>query len=410
MAQQWVSLTMANLLPSEVQTIMTAIQALTSVVKTPLDAVSSILGTAKAFLVSLPALDFISALKSLVESFKNNLVGSGFYLCDMWDYPTKQIQPPDSRFGPETTYGSWRLEGGDFSSTFLADLADSFDDENDPNRPQFTGSVAMIVIVIARGSLDDVGVQSRDGDLGEVWRGLASGIASAGRAVDEARWRGAWALMRQTAEAQSSDKVAVRVTRVQRAFRMFTRMTREELDSMPVPMNPETGESFFEGMDTSSLSWDNDILPIVEAVENQIEPAEYPDWNRATLYEVFPELEQIIDLLFDAVLDLLQSGSTIKEAIIALIDAIQAKLDQLEEYIDMIDAIIDDIQNILDMTGFHGIYLTTNNGVSSIKSQLLSSTSYPFTGKGFYAGMAILAGGSANVTALSTIFSSIAGS
>jgi hypothetical protein len=407
---QWVSLSMSNLLPSEVQTIMTSIQALTSVVKTPLEAVSSILGTAKAFLVSLPPLDFISALQSLVESFKNEIVGAGFYLCDMWDYPVKQIQPPDSRYGPTTTYGSWRLEGGDFSETFLTDLADSFDDENDSNRPQFSGSVAMIVIVVARGTLDDVGIQSRDGDLGEVWRGLTGAIASAGRALDEERWRGAWARMRETAEEQASNKVSSRVTRVQQAFRMFTRMTREELDSMPIPMNPSTGESFFEGMTTSDLSWDDDIVPILEAVENQATPAEYPDWNRATLYEVFPELEQIIDLLFDAVLDLFQSGSTIKASIIALIDAIQAKLDQLESYIDMIDAIIDDIQNILDMTGFHGIYLTSSKGVSDLRTQLLSSTGYPFSGKGFYAGMAILAGGAANVTALSTIFAPIAGS
>lgn len=405
---QWVSANLASLLPSEVSTILSTIKTLTSVVSTPLQAVSTILSTAKALIVSLPVLDLTAALKTLIESFKDNVLGTGFYLCEMWDYPVRQITQT-SDHGPNNTYGNdLNYDGGEFNKTFLYDLLASFEDMADPNRPKFTTKSAMLVLVAAAGTIDALDLSTEDGNIGQAFRGLEQSISNAARGLNEQRWKGAWNKIRQVAEKQPSNKVASRIDRMQNVFKLFSYLPRAELDVIPIPFSSEYGSSFFEFVDVEDIDWETDIVPILETIEIQYEISEYPDWSKATLKEVYPELANIVDAIFDPILDLLVSGATIKDKIIALITAIQNKLNELQRIIDYIDKIIEDLDNILKTTGLHAIFVTSSTGVSGIKTKMLAATNSPFASKGFFSGIAILVGGGpADVSAFEAVFSGV---
>lgn len=401
---QWVSANLANLLPGSVDTIFTSVRALTTTVSVPLEAVQAIMNTSKLVLASLPSLDFISIVRDLVEDFKDDLIGSGYYVLDMWDYPVKQLQP--TTYGYDQTYSNLQTSGHFFSESFQQDLIASFDDAHDVSRPQFTSSVAMLVIVVARGTLDDLGVDTEEDNIGEAWKGFETAIHGTSRIIEELRWKNSFGFIRQVAENQTPDNVATRVTRAQRAFKLMSYMTREELDLLPKPMNPETGEAFFEGMATTDVDWEEDIVPILEAVENTFESYEYPDWQSGTLADVYPELDDLVNTIFDPIIELLESGGTIVQSIIDLIDAISAKLSELQRIIDDIDIFLEQIEDLLNATGFHAVFLTSSNGVEGLKSELENASNFPFTGKGFYAGMSILVGSDA-VTPFTTIFQPI---
>lgn len=402
---KWTSASLSNLLPGAVETIFDAIDALVTVVKTPLDAVKSALNLASVFLVSLNPFDFISALKLLVDDFRKNILGGGYYLLDMWDYPAKQLMP--STYSPDSTFDALRLSGDTFQSSFQADLLASFDDLDDTSRPQFTGKCAILIIVAGRGTIDDIGIMPEEDNVGRAWRGLDAAINHAGNKVRDIRIRAAMAQIRLAAESQPQDKVAQRVERTQRAFRLLSFMSTDDLDLIPTPMDPATGESFFENTDPTSLSWEDEVAPILETIETFFEPHEYPDWERATLYEIYPDLAVILDVVFDAVLDLLGEGGTILKAIKDLINAIQAKLDELDRIIELIDELEEQIEALLNATGFHVLYVTSDNGIADLKSKIQSATDLPFTSTGFYAGMAIMVGGG-DVPAFDTIFGVIA--
>jgi hypothetical protein len=287
----------------------------------------------------------------------------------------------------------------------------SFEDEKDTNRPQFSGPVAMMVVVTGKGTIDDLNVMPEEDNLSDAWKGFAASIENAGRALQEKRWKASFETIRTVAEAQLENKVSVRVQRAQRAFTLLGHMTRDELDVIPIPMDPGTGKSFFEDVDTidiqSAIDWQDDVVPILEAIETNFDAREYPDWERATLYEVYPDLATILDTIFDAVIDLFQKGTTIYQAVIDLIDAIQNKLDELDRLIEQIDEMVEQLEAFLNATGMHVLFLTSNDGVEDLQTQIENATDLPFSGRGFYAGMAVLVGGP-KVDAFKTLFSPIA--
>lgn len=402
---QWVSANLSNLLPGEVDTIFSAIDALTSIVSTPLEAVSSILDTASSLLVSLDPFDYLSTVRGLIEDFKNDILGTGFYVLDMWDYPAKQLEQTSVSFN--STYGNPRVSGDTFEYSFQQVLLDSFDDDLDTNRPQFTGTVSLMLIVVGRGTIDDLNVIPEEDHIGYAWKGLDSSVRDAGQRIKEIRLRAMMATLRQVAEVQPSDKVAVRVERVQRAFRLMSYMSRDDMDLIPVPMNPETGDSFFENTLPGLIDWEEDVAPVLESIEDFYESKEYPDWGNATLKDIYPDLAVILDTIFDPILELFASGGTILQAVKDLVAAIKAKLAELDRLIDLIDEIEQELEDFLNTTGMHVLFVETSNGIEDIKVQIQNATNLPFHGNGYYAGMAVLVGGP-NAAVFNTLFRSIA--
>jgi hypothetical protein len=405
-AAEWKTASMANFLPAGTTDIITTMQALTSTVTTLLDAVTAALNVAKTFNLAFSLTDFLGLLAQTVEDFKNDFLATGLYVCNMWDYPIKQLQD-GLGYGPTNTYGVLNLNGHDFTSSFAADLANSFTDTSDTDRPRFTTNCAMLVLVVGAQRLDDLNITVEEGSISRLLRGFGTQVNSAAKYLWYIRFRTAWYKMKQAAQNQSTSVVAARVERVANAFNLFSQMQPSEWDALVTPFNNLTGDSFFENDAIIDLDWDTDILPVIEAVENRFIPLNYPDWSRATLNDVHPDLTLLISAAFDPIIDLLQSGSTITSQITALIQAIEAKITYLTELISDIDDILEQIEDMLNATGFHGIFISTSNGVSGLRDQLLNANN-PFTANGFYSGVAIVSG-SAGYTTFKNLFQPIVG-
>lgn len=403
---QWVSVNLALLVPDALKTMISTVDTLLTVVKTPLEIVAGVLKLVKSFLIALPSLNPVKILRGLVENFKSQFMGSGFYLCDMWDYPLRQLAP--KTYGPEATYGQLDTNGGKFKDTFVTDLANSLVDPYDIKRPKFTSKCGMLVLSVGGGSIDDLRLFRDEGAIGETWSGMSQKLRGSALAANHIRYRGAFAKMIAAAELQPSDKTAARVERVQHAYKLLSQMDRDDVATLPIPTNSSSGEGFFEDMYPADIDWANDVDPVLTAVEEFSSQSKYPDWNRASLRDLWPELVVLIDTAFDAVLDLLQVGRTIVDQIVAIIDAISKKLEELQAIIDQIDQFLEQIEQFLNTTGFHGIWLTTSNGVTDLKSQLLASSGSVMSGKGYWAGMAIVAGGDA-MSPLQMLFAPIVG-
>lgn len=393
------------MLPGAVDEIFTAIDSIVSVASIPLEAVKTILNTSSTFLVSLDPFDFLSVVKSLIESFRNDILSTGFFMLDMWDYPVKQLAPRS--YGPGNTYSSPRLSGDTFESSFLSDLLSAFDDELDTNRPQFSGSVTAMIIVTGRGTIDDLNLLPEEDHVGYAWKNLDTSIRNAGNKIRNIRLNAQMSVIKQAAEYQPSDKVATRIFRAQRAFRLMSFMSQEDMDLIPIPMDPETGDSFFENKSPALINWEEEVVPILETVEDFYLSSEYPDWQSATLKDIYPDLVVILDTVFDPILDLFSSGGTILQSIKDLVTAIQAKLDELDRLIELITSLEAELEDFLNATGMHVLFVSTNNGITDLKSKISSALSVPFTGNNFYAGMTLLVGGPGS-SVFNTLFSPIA--
>jgi hypothetical protein len=407
---QWVEVNLSAILPAPLDpnnpaSLFAVIKTTLELARIPINISLTALNIAKTFLMALPTIDPVKILRGMIEKFKTDFMGSGFYLCDMWDYPIKQLAIKGH--GPTSTFGYIDITGGKFHDTFVTDLAVSFDDIPDTNRPQFSGSCGMIVIVLGSAHIDDLRLFAEEGSLGETWAGLAQDIRGTALAVNEIRYRAAFAKILAAAELnQFQEKTASRMFRAQNAFRLFSQMSKEERAILHIPTNSVTGERFFEDQDPKDIDWDRDIAPMMDEIESFVLVPKYPDWTRTTLKEIFPELVVVVDTLLDSVLDLLQAGTNIVEEIINIINVITSKLEEFDAVIAMIDQFVEMIEQFLDTTGFYGIWLTTGNGVSDLKKQLLESTGGPITTSGFFSGMAILAGGDA-MKPLEMLFSPI---
>lgn len=408
---QWVSANLKMLLPPGTQAILDTIDTILTIVKTPLDLIVSILNTAKSLVLAFNLFDFIGALRSMIEDFKNKIIGSGFFVCLMWDYPVRQLTggvATSSDIGPDNTFGMVTMTGHEFKESFVKDLLASFDDDKDPYRPVFTGSCAMLVLVRAASTPEQLGVSSGEDNCGDAWGGLGHTIGEAGKSVRTIRMRAALAVLKEAAQAQSAETCQVRVERAEQALQMFSFMSDDEIDAISFPENEETGEMFFDGVEPNELDWEADCVPVLESIEGQFTPSAYPDWSRITLRDINPDLVRIVDYVFDPIIDLLQGGFTLKQKLIDLIDAIKSKVEYLQDLIDSIDVILEEIDRLLSATGFHAIYISSSKGIDDLKIQLKNATGPAFTGKFFYAGMALLAGSDAKVI-FDTLFAAVGG-
>jgi len=407
---EWKSANLAALLPPGTETIIDTIEGLVTVVKTPLDIVSAILNTAKSLVLSFSLFDFLGTLGDLIEDWKDDFLGSGFFVCAMWDYPVRQLLGgvgTSRDYGPDSTFEKINLDGHEFETSFLADLDSSFDDTKDPYRPQFQSSCSILVLVRAGSSPEDIGITPEEDNAGDVWGGQDSTIGNSGKQVRRVRMLAMLAKLKEAAQGSPVDRVQVRVDRVEQAIQMFGQMTEDEIDALAYPEDEDDGSLYFENKLSTELDWRDDVTPFLESMEGQYYPSTYPDWSRVALADLHPDLVRLANELFDPIVELLQGGSTLKQQLIDMIDAIQAKVDYLQDIIDKIDGLIEDLERLLNATGYHALYISTSKGISDLRAKLRTATNVPFEGKFFYSGMAILAGSDAK-TAFDALFAAVA--
>jgi len=390
---EWKSANLAALLPPGTETILDTIEGLVTVVSVPLEIITTILDTAKSLIVSFSLFDFLSILSDLIEEWKESFLGSGFFICDMWDYPVRQLLTPTTTdYGPDQTFDKLNLSGHVFEDSFLAALSGSIDDTKDPFRPQFAADCSMIILVRAGSTPEALGLEAGEDSAGDSFAGMSESIGTAAKAIRTVRMRSMLAKLKEAAQASSSDRVQVRVERVEQALQMFGQMSDDEIDAVLFPEDEDTGVLFFEDKTATELDWLEDITPILESIEGQYEPTSYPDWTRIALRDIHPDLVRLADELFDPVIDLLQTGSDLKQQLVDFIDAIKAKVDYLQDLVDTIDEIVDDIERLINATGFHALYVSSSTGVDGLISKAQNAENVPFDGNNFYSGITIVAG------------------
>jgi hypothetical protein len=401
----WVNVNLKKIIPDALLSILSTIQTVITAAKVPLELANSALTLAKTIIAFLPIFDFLKMLGNMISDYKNDFLASNIYTCYMFDYPTRQVYSGDP--GPDSTYGNnINLKGSLFKESYITDLINSFDDNRDFQRPMYKKDVSCLLLVRAVGSLSDLNLVLDESNFGEPFTFMALFTGKAGYSLAHARSQLMWKKFRDSAEAQG-EFVAQRVARVQAAFRAYNQMTDDQKDSVPVPFNQKTGEYYYEGAQAKDVPF-TEVVELMSHIEFLNQPAAYPDWSKMPLANFCPELILLVNGVLDPIIDLLQSGLTIKDQIIALINSIQAKLDEFQAILDRIQEIIDQIDAFLNMTGFYGVLLTSSNGIEDIKTQLRNMNSPITTGYGFYSGMTMVAGGP-SATVFNTLFGPIVG-
>ena len=407
----WKTASLADVLPDGTSDIITSIQSLLTIVTTPLDLVSSTLTAASTFLTNFPLFDLMKTLRESLEKYKTDFTLTGMYLCPMLDYPLKQLQSKasfgaeidpvtgelkyQSEFSPEIDYTKLAFNGQTFNSSFVADLANSFDDLYDTKRPMFKGDVAMLVIVMGGSTINNLDLDLGENNIGNVFGGLSATTGNMIAQMERLRKMHDLGVAREVAEKSSKDVgiVATRVRRVVKAKQVLGQLDNSVFGGINVPFDIAAGHYHFDNVNPTELDWEVDIVPVLETVEEQITLSQYPDWSKFSMREFLPEIVEIVDLIFDPIIDMLKSGENFLQQILDLIATIKAKIKRLQDIIYQIDNILNKFDIILNSIGFHALYLTASNGVDELKTKLENAGSVPFTGTGFYSGFSLLTGG-----------------
>jgi len=400
---KWVSANMSGFLPPGTNEIISAIEALLPLVKVPLETVATVLNASKALLVSANSFDYLGTLVSLIDNYKNSFLTSGIYVCHMWDYPIRQLKQSsvagipssNSRFGPNQTIDNINLRGNVFEESFLADFDGSFDDYRDPDAPRFNNDVAMLLLVTSAPSIDLLGANTQEDSLADAFAGFQETVGAAAKQIRRIRATAMLAKLKLTAQNQPANKVSVRVDRIELAIHSLGSLSDDDLASIAFPQD-QTG-SFFEDKSFDTIDWKSEVLPVIQSIESKYFPRTYPDWGRITLGNINPSLTQLVDSVFDPVLDLFKSGNNMQDSIVLLIDSINQKIKALEDIIEQTSVIQEEIDRLLRVTGYHAIYITTSKGTNDLRKQLREATNVPFSGNNFYSGMALVAGSDTKV-------------
>lgn len=411
MADTWKTVSLANIIPTPIRppdgTLFVGIQTIIETIQTALGGIQTVLNAASKIAGLLSLLDLAALIRKQLEDFKREFQLAGFYACNMFDYPVKQLSRKDG-YGPEFDYKSLSNLGQSFATSFVADLIGSFNDTYDPARPRFSGDCAMIVVVTGAPELPSLPIGIGEDNLAGVFAGMSQSIGDACKLIHRLRLTAALSFARQAAEEQQeTTKTASRVAQVVRAARILAQLTDEEIGQVMVETDTLTGLTVMDKQATD-MNWELDIEPVVALLENQLTASTYPNWSRISMKDLFPIYPEVIDTIMDPLIALFQTADGIAQQIANLVKAIQNKIDLLTDIIDTINDVINKFNTLLLAGNFSVLYIVSNTGIQGLVSKLQSATAVPFTGDNFYSGIALLSGGP-QVTAFKSIFGPIAG-
>ncbi|MCG8436004.1 MAG: hypothetical protein MJA83_18445 [Gammaproteobacteria bacterium] len=371
----WQNANLDKFLPDQFTTLLSTTTTTTSSVSTTLSTIRTAVEAIKIFLVPIPAFDFASVLIEAVNTFRTDFLGTGYFAANMWDYPLQQ----KARSG---------FSGEPFSTSFVNDLANSFTDENDPNRPTFTGDAAMIVFVGGGPGFEGVLsiVESASASF-SWWIELVQVFASLTREDDTRQLEiiedkiksGEIQIIESDAPPALKTKNLLNFIRAKKSFSEF----RDAVSGITIP-------------DTDNPS-SQDLLQFISDVESNVGSTRYPDWQAISLRTIVAPLVDVVDAAFDPLIESLQSGASVVDTIDGYIETLGEKIDSLDNILTSIDSFTSQLNSLLGLTGLSALFIETSNGVTGLADDLVNASSPPFDGldNGFYSGFAVVAGGAA---------------
>lgn len=380
----WKSADVSAFIPPELSSLISLAQSTTAYVAATLEALQAVISTIPTLPIS--GFDFASVLILAVEKFKADFLGTGFYACNMWDYPLRQLARSGS--------------GGELFSEFEFDLRSSFTDPADPNVPPFSSDAAMIILVAGAPGLPAIT---------SVMEGLAAAFSWWGElqgAYEEVRRRNSVASIEEIEAKIKSGEIKVNV---HPSVQTQTLLQIVKLKIAALLLTPDEVADKIDPVPsvTDSLK---EILSWIEDANEKTSPSEYPDWQEISLRIIVPPLPDIVDQVFEPLIDALRSGRDIVKTLEEFIAALELKINQLDSTIDRINSYLAMLDGLISATGIYALYVTTDNGVDGLRHEISTATDRPFedVGTAFFSGVAIVAGGP-SLTPFKNLFGPIGG-
>lgn len=374
---------MSGFLPPELSALTSSASTVATGASTVLQAIAAAVDIAKNFLTEFPAFDFLSGFDTEVDNFKNDFLATGLYGSLLWDYPLVQLLRSGS--------------GGEPFSQFSSDLASSLLDSQDPNVPPFTSSAAMFVLV--------GGFPGIPGAL-ELLKATAAGFSwweELSESVDALQKKSDDEQLREVQEAifqgsiKFSDNPSIQTQRGL-TFKQARKNARELLSSDVV-----------DGLTKPTVNSNpQEVLDFVNAVNAQIASSSYPDWQQISLRTIVPPLVDVADQALDPIVQALAAGRGAVSNAEALSANLSAKVNAINTAVAQITQFINLLDQLLALTGLYALFISTNNGVEDLATQLQAAEDAPFDDlNAFYFGTAFVAGGP-SVAPFTNLFSTIA--
>lgn len=381
---EWKTADLSGFLPDEMDPLISSAQSVATTTAAILSSIQDLLEAAKVFLVGLPIFDWLGTLAQEIEDFKNNFLATGIRGTLLWDYPLKQF----FRSG---------LAGEDFRSSFVQDLANSFDDTADPERPQTTGNISMIVLVGGSESIPNLLPLFEDiKDAFSWWQELATSFFALRRNNVTEQVKAVEDLLQdESLFAGTSLSTTLQTQKLQEL-----RRERRKLQQVPLT------EDFSDFIPTADLS---SIDAFINEVKERTVFSTYPDWQEVSLRTIVPGLVDVFDEVFDPLINALRAGRDIRDTIDSLINTIQVKIGQLEAIVASINEVLSQLDTLIATVGLSALFIQSTDGVEDLKDQLVNATNPPFTDRGFYFGAAFSAQGG-DLPPFETLFQPISGS
>jgi len=387
MTSYWKPANLSAVIPSDLGVIIDTTQTVVGTVAIVLDTLSSAISAIKAFLIAFPVFDWASLLIRLVEEFRTNFLATGFYMCNMWDYPMRMYYMPSD---------------DTFETSFEADLIASMTDSADPNRPQFTGEVAMLVMILGAPGLPDMSLLLKMAkDAFSWWKELQFAYESVTRTYGEESIV-ALEIAVKNGEILISDNPSEQTQQVLTIERSL-QQCRDFIESgdfintiIPaIPSLPTTPEY---------------LKQFLNVVSENSKMSAYPSWQAASLRIILPPLVDVVDQALEPVIDMLRAGKNVVDTVTDLIDALDSKVQQLQRLLESIDTYIQLLDNLIAATGFYAIFVTAPDGIDGLTRELRAATNKPFADleHGVFSGFSLVAGGP-GVTAFKNLFGPIGG-
>lgn len=388
----WEDANLAAFVPSELTSVITAAGTTASAASGVINVIRGAIEAAKIFLIAFPPFDFLGALATQVEQFKEDFLASGLQALVLWDYPVTQF----NRLG-----GAGSIAGEEFVVSFEQDVINAFNDELDPNRPPVSGQIGALLLVGAVPGLSGMLTLAQEVEGAFSWWDEISKVVDQLRRVDvESR-------VREVEDAIKNGDIKVDKNPSRATIFLLTLATAmQEAKNF---IEPEAFETNIEPLTPSASSTLQEIQQFIDAIDEEVANAPYPNFESISLRKIIPQLQQALDEGLDPLIATLATGRSIVDVVDSLLDAIDAKIAILDNIVSIIDDILSQLDALLALTGLNALFVE-GNSISDITSQIQAAGNKPLGGttEAFYTGLVVVGSG-ANFTAFRNLFAPIAG-
>lgn len=131
---------------------------------------------------------------------------------------------------------------------------------------------------------------------------------------------------------------------------------------------------------------------------NVIKPTP-PDWARAAVKDLFPQINQVADLIDAFTNNVLSSAESAVKVIVDFIDLLDAKIKSIQDFITRINSLLDVVKNLkLELPNMYKLEIPLQNGTSGLRSFIESAIRPTSSSSDYTVGIVLISGGTGSGT------------